>query len=127
MTTLPVETVIAVLTARRDGASINAAAKVSGINYRTAQRIVEAAAVLAEAVLRGAAGVDILATSREPLRAEGESVYRLPPLEIPPASSELSARDVLSYPAVQLFVERATSNTDRFELRDADTSIAVEI
>lgn len=91
------------------------------------ERIVEAAAVLAEAVLRGAAGVDILATSREPLRAEGEGVYRLPPLEIPPASGELSASDVLSYPAVQLFVERATSSTDQFELRDADTLVAVEI
>jgi hypothetical protein len=39
----PVETVIAVLVARRDGASINAAAKASGINFRTAQRIVEGA------------------------------------------------------------------------------------
>jgi hypothetical protein len=39
-----IETVVAVLAARRDGASINAAAKASGINYRTAQRIVEAAA-----------------------------------------------------------------------------------
>ena len=44
VTTQPVGTVIAVLTACRDGASINAAAKASGINYRTAQRIVEAAA-----------------------------------------------------------------------------------
>jgi hypothetical protein len=44
VTTQPVETVVAVLTASRDGASINAAAKASGINYRTAQRIVEAAA-----------------------------------------------------------------------------------
>jgi hypothetical protein len=44
VTTQPVETVIAVLAARRDGASINAAAKASGINYRTAQRIVEGAA-----------------------------------------------------------------------------------
>jgi Protein of unknown function (DUF2637) len=43
VTTQPVETVIAVLAATRDGASINAAAKASGINYRTAQRIVEAA------------------------------------------------------------------------------------
>ena len=32
------------LSAHRDGASINAAAKASGINYRTAQRIVEGAA-----------------------------------------------------------------------------------
>jgi molybdenum-dependent DNA-binding transcriptional regulator ModE len=44
VTTQPVETVIAVLAARRDGASINAVAKASGINYRTAQRIVQAAA-----------------------------------------------------------------------------------
>jgi hypothetical protein len=45
VTTQPVETVVAVLAACRDGASINAAAKASGINYRTAQRIVEAAPV----------------------------------------------------------------------------------
>jgi hypothetical protein len=44
VTTQPVEIVIAVLVATRGGASINAAAKASGINYRTAQRIVEAAA-----------------------------------------------------------------------------------
>jgi len=44
VTTQPVDTVIAVLAATRDGASINAAAKASGINYRTAQRIVEGAA-----------------------------------------------------------------------------------
>ena len=44
VTTQPVETVIAVLAASRGGASINAAAKASGINYRTAQRIVDAAA-----------------------------------------------------------------------------------
>jgi molybdenum-dependent DNA-binding transcriptional regulator ModE len=35
--------VIAVLASSRHGASINAAAKASGINYRTAKRIVEAA------------------------------------------------------------------------------------
>jgi hypothetical protein len=44
VTTQPVDTVVAVLAARRDGASINAAAKASGINCRTAQRIVEGAA-----------------------------------------------------------------------------------
>jgi hypothetical protein len=43
-TTQPAEIVVAVLAASRDGISINAAAKASGINYRTAQRIVEGAA-----------------------------------------------------------------------------------
>ena len=41
VTTQSVDTVIAVLSAHHAGASINAAAKASGINYRTAQRIVE--------------------------------------------------------------------------------------
>jgi hypothetical protein len=43
VTTQSVKTVIAVLAARRGGASINAAATASRINYRTAQRIVEGA------------------------------------------------------------------------------------
>jgi hypothetical protein len=43
VTTQSVEIVMAVLAASREGASINAAAKTSGINYRTARRIVEAA------------------------------------------------------------------------------------
>jgi hypothetical protein len=43
VTTQPVETVVAVLSAQRRGASINAAAKAVGVNYRTAKRIVEAA------------------------------------------------------------------------------------
>jgi molybdenum-dependent DNA-binding transcriptional regulator ModE len=44
VTTQSIGNVVAVLAASRGGASINAAAKASGINYRTAQRIVEAAA-----------------------------------------------------------------------------------
>ena len=44
VTTQSVDTVITVLASHLDGASINAAAKASGINYRTARRIVEAAA-----------------------------------------------------------------------------------
>jgi response regulator of citrate/malate metabolism len=43
VTTQSVETVVAVLSSHRGGASINAAAKALGINYRTAQRIVNAA------------------------------------------------------------------------------------
>jgi hypothetical protein len=43
VTTQPVQTVIAVLGAIRDGASINAAATASGVHFRTAERIVKAA------------------------------------------------------------------------------------
>lgn len=44
VTTQAVETLLAVLASTRGGTSINAAARASGINYRTAQRIVEGAA-----------------------------------------------------------------------------------
>ena len=91
------------------------------------ERVVEAAAVLVENLLKGAAGVGILATSREPLRAEGESVYRLPPLDVPPGSIQLSAPGALTYSAVQLFVERVTSSLGRFELSDTEAPVVVDI
>ena len=91
------------------------------------ERVVEAAAVLVENLLKGAAGICILATSREPLRAEGEIVCRLPPLEVPPASIDLTADDALNYPAVQLFVERVASSIDRFELSDTNAPIVADI
>jgi hypothetical protein len=53
VTTQPLETVIAVLLAHHSGTSINAAAKVCGINYRTAQRIVEGAAPAPAPAARG--------------------------------------------------------------------------
>jgi predicted ATPase/DNA-binding winged helix-turn-helix (wHTH) protein len=91
------------------------------------ERVVEAAAVLVETLLRGAASIGILATSREPLRAEGESVYRLAPLEIPPASIDLTAKDALTYPAVELFVERVRSSIGEFELLDSDAPVVADI
>ncbi len=91
------------------------------------ERVIEAAASLVEDLLRGTASIDILATSREPLRAESEIVYRLPPLEIPPSSNDMAAVEALNFPAVQLFVERAASNVNRFELRDAEASVVCGI
>jgi DNA-binding winged helix-turn-helix (wHTH) protein len=47
------------------------------------EHLVEAAAAMVEALLKGAPGVQILATSREPLGVEGEWVERLAPLGLP--------------------------------------------
>jgi len=91
------------------------------------EHVVGAAAALAEEVLRGAPGVHILATSREPLRAEDERVQRLSPLETAPMSAGLTAAVALTYPAVQLFVERAAASADGYELGDADAPIVAQI
>src|SRR5499433_3233544 len=91
------------------------------------EHVIEAAASLAEQVFEGAQGVHILATSREPLRAKGERVHRLSPLDLPPNSSELTASEALTFPSVQLFVERAAANLDGFELNDADAPVVADI
>lgn len=90
------------------------------------EHILEPAGVLAEAVLKGAPNVFVLATSREPLRADGESVHRLAPLETPPAST-VSAAIARSFSAVELFVERASSSIEDFELTDDNAEIVSSI
>jgi predicted ATPase len=91
------------------------------------EHVIDAAAALAEAVLKAAPGVSILTTSREPLRAEGESLHRLAALELPSGSVDLAAGDALRYSAVQLFNERASAAVDGFALGDADVPAALEI
>jgi predicted ATPase/DNA-binding winged helix-turn-helix (wHTH) protein len=91
------------------------------------EHVIDAAAALAGSLLSGAREVRILATSREPLRAEGEQVHRLPPLDSPPAAVRLSASTALAYPAVQLFVERTAASLTGFELNDDDATSAGEI
>jgi predicted ATPase/DNA-binding winged helix-turn-helix (wHTH) protein len=91
------------------------------------EHVIEPAADLAVEVLKGAPGVHILATSREPLRAEGERVQRLAPLGLPPESVRLTAAAALTFPAVQLFVERAAASLDGFELDDADAPAVADI
>jgi predicted ATPase len=92
------------------------------------EHVIDEAAVLTSGILKGAPNLHILATSREPLRAEGEHVSRLSPLGSPPGSAGLTAAEVLRFPAVQLFVERvAGGSLDEFELRDADAPIVAEI
>jgi len=89
--------------------------------------LVEAAASLAGRILRGAPGVRILATSREPLRVEGERRHRLSPLEVPSASAPLTAAEALRFSAIELFVQCAAARLDGYELSDCDVSIVVDL
>jgi predicted ATPase len=84
------------------------------------EHVASAAAAIAEAVLRAAPGVCILATSREPLRAEDEWLLRLPVLETPSGLPALSATEALAFSAVELFNERATAAADGFTLSNDD-------
>src|SRR6266550_3116600 len=91
------------------------------------EHVIDAAASLAAAVLTGVPGVNILATSREPLAVAGEREHRLGPLGSPPSSSGLTAAEAAAFPAVQLFVERVTAIVEDFALTDANAQSAAEI
>jgi predicted ATPase len=91
------------------------------------EHVVEAAANLAEEIVKSAPGVAILATSREPLRAVGEWRHRLAPLQVPLASDGLAVGEALKFSAVQLFNERALASSDEFVLDERDTQAVVEI
>lgn len=84
------------------------------------EHVIDAAAALAEALLTGLARVRVLATSREPLHAQGEWQLRVTPMGLPPESAVLTAGEALASPAVQLFVERAGGALGAVGLADAD-------
>ena len=66
------------------------------------EHVIDAAAKLAETIVRMCPRTTILATSREILKIEGEYVYRVPPLDVPPQFEEPG--NILSHSAVQLFI-----------------------
>lgn len=91
------------------------------------EHVIKVAATLAEQMLRAAPHVHVLATSREPLDAEGEVVQRLMPLALPPRGSKLTAAAALAFSSVQLFLERVSANVDGFQMTDEVASTISEI
>jgi predicted ATPase/DNA-binding winged helix-turn-helix (wHTH) protein len=69
------------------------------------EHVIDAVANLAETFTRLCPRTTIVATSREVLRIDGESVYRVPPLDVP-ASGQAAPDYIMQYSAVELFVAR---------------------
>jgi predicted ATPase/DNA-binding winged helix-turn-helix (wHTH) protein len=95
--------------------------------FDSCEPVIEAAAALAELLYQEAPRVHLLATSREALRVEGEHVYRISPLEIPPEQNPLRIEDVLGFSAAQLFVERVVASGLQLDWTDADAPVLAEI
>ena len=74
--------------------------------FDTCEHVVSDAAAAAEIIIRVSPHARILATSREPLRAEGEFVFPVPPL-YPPSETDLEKDEILGCSAVQLFLTRS--------------------
>ena len=79
------------------------------------EHVIGAAAELCAGLLQACDDIRILATSREPLRIEGEAAYRLAPLPVP---SPGDADDWTQAGAVALFADRARAADAGFALTD---------
>ncbi len=91
------------------------------------EHIIDVAAQLAEALTRGCPQLHVLVTSREPLRADGEFVFRLQPLACPPDDGHIGAQEALAYPSVRLFVDRVGASSAGFVLTDSDAPLAARL
>ncbi|EKT81431.1 protein kinase (plasmid) [Rhodococcus opacus] len=80
------------------------------------EQVVDAVAVLAEALLRACPELRVLATSRERLAVGGEVALRVPPLGVPDPDREPDLQALPQYDAVTLFVERAAAAVPAFAL-----------
>ncbi len=83
------------------------------------EHVIDSAATVAEAVLLGCPGVDVLATSRDRLAVPGEMLWRVPPLGL--------AGNGKWSDAVALFMERASAVDPGFQPTADDADLIVEM
>jgi non-specific serine/threonine protein kinase len=74
----------------------------------TCEHLIDACAMLADVLLRGADGPRLLATSRQALDIPGEVVFPIPPLDVPDDGGD----------AVALFADRVSAAVPGFEITD---------
>jgi predicted ATPase/DNA-binding CsgD family transcriptional regulator len=92
------------------------------------EHLLDATAELTATLLRSSPQLKVLATSREPLNIDGESVVRVPPLTVPSLDERATnAGFGTTSEAVTLFVERARSHAPEFELTAENRGTVVEI
>jgi predicted ATPase/DNA-binding CsgD family transcriptional regulator len=86
----------------------------------TCEHVIDACAAFAEAVLREAPGVTLLATSRQPLDVPGEHAFPVSPLPVPDqdaAAGPLAGTDLAGMgDAIELFAQRAAAAVPSFRL-----------
>jgi predicted ATPase len=84
------------------------------------EHVITAAASLADRVLADCPRLRILATSREPLNINGESVWPVEPLALPAEDVKLGVAELMSYDAVRLLVDRVRAVRPGFSVTDDD-------
>jgi predicted ATPase/DNA-binding CsgD family transcriptional regulator/transcriptional regulator with XRE-family HTH domain len=91
------------------------------------EHVVDACATLLDDLLDQAPGLRVLATSREPLRIQGEVTYSLPPLVVPVQTADYDADRLSEFASVQLFLDRARAVRPDLQLTDRSAEAVAEI
>jgi predicted ATPase/DNA-binding CsgD family transcriptional regulator len=86
----------------------------------TCEHQVSDCATLVQLLLARCPWLRIIATSREPLRVRGETVWRVPPLDLPPDGAD--AAELAAHEAVRLFAARAAGARPGFTLTSENTA-----
>jgi predicted ATPase/DNA-binding SARP family transcriptional activator len=87
----------------------------------TCEHLVADVHVLVTGLLAGCPDLRVLATSRQPVGADGELVWPVPPLSLPRPQDRTAAEVGRSH-AVQLFCDRAAASRPGFALDDANAA-----
>jgi predicted ATPase/DNA-binding CsgD family transcriptional regulator len=90
------------------------------------EHLIEACAVVTDALLRSCPRLRILATSREALRIDGEAVLPVAPLSLPDPGSD-SSPSLHGYEAVRLFVDRANHVVPGFTVTEENRTAVIGI
>jgi non-specific serine/threonine protein kinase len=91
------------------------------------EHLADAVAGLVSALLQGCPHLRVLATSRAALRVDGEALYRVPPLALPPSGAPVRTGHIFSYDGVALFMERASVLNPAFASGAVDELAVVEL
>lgn len=91
------------------------------------EHLIESCAQFVERVLRTSATVRTLATSREALGIVGEVAWRVPSLRAAAPGADMSAVQLRTYPATQLFVQRAAAASPLFKLSQDNAAAVAQI
>jgi predicted ATPase/DNA-binding winged helix-turn-helix (wHTH) protein len=91
------------------------------------EHLIEKTAEIADCIFQNTTDIYLLATSREALRVAGERVLGLCPLDCPPEQAEITAPEVLAYPAARLFAQRVGVRRGDFSLGDDEAPMVAEI
>ncbi len=100
------------------------------------EQVVDAAALVAE-LIAAAPQLRVLVTSREVLHLQGEQVFPVPPMSLPPVGAQWSeaksrvplpsVSELSKYEAIALFVQRGQLVKPGFEITEQNASAIVEI